>query len=1841
MTELRVGALRFSAVALVLIMCLSMARAGGDGQEGPIEAYTETTSDEFVVVGWTGDFYSWNPLTPSVEEDFVACHLIHSTLFMYDENLMGPALDLATDFVQTVNPDGTMTTVISITHNAYFRTTANPYDMSHPLTASDVEFTLNLILDDPRCHWTDCFTGVTEALAVDDYTVAITTMSTKATLIDDLAGVPILPEYVYGAMRDPLDSINPDELVGSGPFLFDSTVDGSWYRFAKAPNYHGELDYGSDRSISFAGIVYIVNPETIELAIGMNMGTYDAVSLKDDTDVFLNVVGDGASVNVIKQAVSEPGICDVAINAIPMSFRTETYGEGNPHLLDPAVRQALLMTLNKSYIVDGVLRGLTIEADSVIQPGYWHHDIENVLPYDPAAARALLAANGYSADTDGDGYLEASAEAYVVRQGLLPVGSELSGIRCQAADSSDNYYLVAQIWTYSAGLAGIGLEPSVVSESVMINRACYKADYDLWVWHWGWGPEPIEGALSTWLTSEITPGGLNCQMPMGPWWFDDVNYTDAPEEWGITGAYSAYDQNISLALETIDIEDRKVIVDKLQQWIHDSYTEAPPYYDLGLYAYTDARFVAWADWGTRPGMTVMSDLLWLWFDLAPRDENLPPVFDTPLLPAYEAIVGEEIVFEVVVSDPEGDMLLVNWSFGDGEMTVTEIFGTSAPLTVRQSHSYSAPATGLELRVTLHDGIQGHQVLSQSTVDVSDNQTTQRTVGYQWHDMFEEPFGDWWEYRNFAEIVSDSYPYIYGERAYYYPDEINAYFSSMQLEVDANNLPEVGMESNPQFLPYFGTERGGNALINWYLQYITPEEAEEWDNVRAWYDGWWTRLSGTTELDLQAAKAVMGITDEQFEDFDAWWVAEGESFKYNYFYWLYEEAERLGVYSMYEWPLQVAVGNMSAVKYNDTVVIDYNIISWGMEALITKWLHEAFMPTEWYFEDFSMHAEISPDSTDIDISTAVTGAVFGWKDISTDHLSWAWRGMLQDILPSSSWGPSDFDPYLYEEYVNMYAGSPAYGASVPFDYTPGAFNLSDGETMSFEWPDGPQLFIDEAYEDNVSMAAFYMTSPYSEPAPSDLPSSVSVDESLRTLTFEGPLDMYSWSMEQTAHDYLASEWDRLGLLPYGIPWIEFRATTEPSEPYMISLENILYNVIIGEPVGVTVVVADEYGNPCADYRGTLSFWSTDSMAMLPDDYTFTADDAGTHYFEVVFGTEGGQWLGMFDTVDANLSTGIWFDVRLPYEVDMYEPDDYYAQASVIELGETQVHSIVPEWDDDYVTFTLAEPTSVGIRTIINGSGDTVMALYDESGVPYTPIAYDDDSGAGLSSLITIALPQGTYWVSVSAFGDNSEVPIYYIELYETDIVNLPPYAYFYWWPSEPAPGQEVYFDGWSSYDPDGYIIQWLWDFGDGSTGEFAALNHTFSEEGEYLVTFTVMDNEGAVTTAQSWIYVHENTPPVAVLTYTPENPDPYDTVVFDAGGSYDPDGWIEYYLFDFGNGDMIWTWYPEASYTYYYEGVYAVTLIVYDSSGVSSSTSVEVRVGGNPAPPVAIISYQPPLPLVGESVTFDASYSFDPDGTISTYVWQFGDGCVSEGMTVTHAYEHEGVYEVRLTVMDNEMMVDEDWANLTVASVPIASIMHTPLVPDIEELVTFYAYGSYDEGGIVEYAWSFGDGTYALGWQTEHVYVERGDYLVTLTVTNVYGIQASATVIVEVGDIGSGVKGVVVSEALKPLKGAAVDVVLNGMTVASTLTGADGAFLVRGLVPGVYDLVISKKGYADVEMSVTLGEGVHDAGTIVLMYDRGASTSAVLAPEESLLLTEVAAVLGLTMLAGLVAWKRWK
>jgi PKD repeat protein len=70
------------------------------------------------------------------------------------------------------------------------------------------------------------------------------------------------------------------------------------------------------------------------------------------------------------------------------------------------------------------------------------------------------------------------------------------------------------------------------------------------------------------------------------------------------------------------------------------------------------------------------------------------------------------------------------------------------------------------------------------------------------------------------------------------------------------------------------------------------------------------------------------------------------------------------------------------------------------------------------------------------------------------------------------------------------------------------------------------------------------------------------------------------------------------------------------------------------------------------------------------------------------------------------------------------------------------------------------------------------------------------------------------------------------------------------------------------------------------------------------------------------------------------------------------------------------------------------------------------------PAVALFTYSPLLPRIGETVTFNASASYDSDGEITGYAWDFGDGTGDTGMIVEHSYENAGGYLVKLTVTDN-------------------------------------------------------------------------------------------------------------------------------------------------------------------------------------------------------------------------------
>jgi len=141
--------------------------------------------------------------------------------------------------------------------------------------------------------------------------------------------------------------------------------------------------------------------------------------------------------------------------------------------------------------------------------------------------------------------------------------------------------------------------------------------------------------------------------------------------------------------------------------------------------------------------------------------------------------------------------------------------------------------------------------------------------------------------------------------------------------------------------------------------------------------------------------------------------------------------------------------------------------------------------------------------------------------------------------------------------------------------------------------------------------------------------------------------------------------------------------------------------------------------------------------------------------------------------------------------------------------------------------------------------------------------------------------------------------------------------------------------------------------------------------------------------------------------------------------------------NFGDGSPEVTGWP-VTHAYNKAGNYTITaLVTYPSTGTTvQATPATIRVvaTGN-EPPVAQAQVSPRQTLAGLPISFDATASSDPDGQISRYLWDFGDGASSALPQDQHAYSRPGVYNVILTVTDNGEMDATEIFSVTVTALP--------------------------------------------------------------------------------------------------------------------------------------------------------------------------------------------------------------
>lgn len=325
---------------------------------------------------------------------------------------------------------------------------------------------------------------------------------------------------------------------------------------------------------------------------------------------------------------------------------------------------------------------------------------------------------------------------------------------------------------------------------------------------------------------------------------------------------------------------------------------------------------------------------------------------------------------------------------------------------------------------------------------------------------------------------------------------------------------------------------------------------------------------------------------------------------------------------------------------------------------------------------------------------------------------------------------------------------------------------------------------------------------------------------------------------------------------------------------------------------------------------------------------------------------------------------------------------------------------------------------------------------------------------------------------------------------------------------------------SDADP---IATYTWDFADGTTlvrDSDSPVTHTYTSAGTYTVELEVSSEQNLTATATQTITVGTGAPDVTIDNISPDPGLVGETVTFDASDSSPTGATINERSWNFGDGQSG----SGSSVTHTYSvpstpGTYEVSFTAEDDVGRQGQAVSELRVHQRP-----VADAGPDRGVnIGGTLTFDGTASFDPDpdGSISSYEWDFDhNGTFSAdetGGTVTHTFEDTtydagSTYYVALRVADND---GAESLFVVVAVDVLAAGANLPPIADTggpydavlsEETITFDGSASADpDGSINTYEWDFDyDGTFAADASTaeaDYSYATSGEYNVALRVTD--------------------------------------------------------------------------------------------------------------------------------------------
>lgn len=258
---------------------------------------------------------------------------------------------------------------------------------------------------------------------------------------------------------------------------------------------------------------------------------------------------------------------------------------------------------------------------------------------------------------------------------------------------------------------------------------------------------------------------------------------------------------------------------------------------------------------------------------------------------------------------------------------------------------------------------------------------------------------------------------------------------------------------------------------------------------------------------------------------------------------------------------------------------------------------------------------------------------------------------------------------------------------------------------------------------------------------------------------------------------------------------------------------------------------------------------------------------------------------------------------------------------------------------------------------------------------------------------------------------------------------------------------------------GNIVSWKWYFGDGDSISSQNPVHKYSNSGSYTVWLIVKDINGSIDSISHIAIVNSN--PIADFIS--------DTVCFGlqtsfADSSVSTSGTINQWKWNFGDGQISTLQNPQHQYNT--EGVFIAVLKVTDTNLCFDSISYQV-----------LVDSLPRVDFLQQAVCLhDTSYFFSlataSSDSISSVLWNFGDGNISNLSNPVHLYQNSGNYMVNLNVVNSNGCTNDSSKSLKIYQLPVADFSYDTACIGF---ATFFSDSSYSTASsISNYFWSFGD-----------------------------------------------------------------------------------------------------------------------------------------------------------------------